>query len=25
MFVYEGELFWGGDRMWMLRERLAGK
>jgi 2-hydroxychromene-2-carboxylate isomerase len=25
MFVYEGELFWGGDRMWLLRERLEGK
>jgi 2-hydroxychromene-2-carboxylate isomerase len=24
-FVLEGELFWGGDRMWLLRERLAGK
>jgi 2-hydroxychromene-2-carboxylate isomerase len=25
MFVYDGELFWGGDRMWLLRERLEGK
>lgn len=25
MFVLDGELFWGGDRMWLLRERLAGK
>ena len=24
-FVLEGELFWGGDRMWLLHERLAGK
>jgi 2-hydroxychromene-2-carboxylate isomerase len=24
-FVLDGELFWGGDRMWLLRERLAGK
>ncbi|MDF2233016.1 DsbA family protein [Albimonas sp. CAU 1670] len=21
-FVYEGELFWGGDRLWMLEARL---
>jgi 2-hydroxychromene-2-carboxylate isomerase len=25
MFILDGELFWGGDRMWLLRERLAGK
>jgi 2-hydroxychromene-2-carboxylate isomerase len=25
MFVYDGELFWGGDRLWLLRERLEGK
>jgi 2-hydroxychromene-2-carboxylate isomerase len=25
MFVLEGELFWGGDRMWLLRERLEKK
>jgi 2-hydroxychromene-2-carboxylate isomerase len=24
-FVLEGELFWGGDRMWLLRDRFAGK
>jgi 2-hydroxychromene-2-carboxylate isomerase len=22
-FVIDGELFWGGDRVWMVRERLA--
>ena len=22
-FVVEGELFWGGDRLWMVREKLA--
>jgi 2-hydroxychromene-2-carboxylate isomerase len=22
-FVIEGELFWGGDRLWMVREKLA--
>ena len=22
-FFVEGELFWGGDRLWMVRERLA--
>lgn len=25
MFVLDGELFWGGDRIWLLRERLAKK
>jgi len=24
MFVFEDELFWGGDRIGLLRERLAG-
>jgi 2-hydroxychromene-2-carboxylate isomerase len=23
MFVIDGELFWGGDRLWMVREKLA--
>ena len=23
MFVMDGELFWGGDRLWMVREKLA--
>jgi hypothetical protein len=23
--VFDGELLWGGDRMRLLRERLAGK
>lgn len=23
MFVFEGEQFWGNDRIWLLRERLA--
>jgi 2-hydroxychromene-2-carboxylate isomerase len=23
-FVLDGEIFWGGDRLWMLRERLKG-
>jgi 2-hydroxychromene-2-carboxylate isomerase len=22
MFVIDGELFWGGDRLWMVREKL---
>ena len=22
MFVVDGELFWGGDRLWMVREKL---
>ena len=22
-FVLDGELFWGGDRIWMVREKLA--
>ncbi len=22
-FVVEGEIFWGGDRLWMVREKLA--
>lgn len=22
-FVIDGEIFWGGDRIWMVRERLA--
>jgi 2-hydroxychromene-2-carboxylate isomerase len=22
-FVIDGELFWGGDRLWMVREKLA--
>ncbi|HXR36727.1 MAG TPA: DsbA family protein, partial [Candidatus Binataceae bacterium] len=21
-FVIDGELFWGGDRLWMVREKL---
>ena len=25
-FVIDGELFWGGDRLWMVREKLeAGR
>ena len=24
-FVIEGEIFWGGDRLWMAREKLASK
>ena len=24
-FVFDGELFWGGDRIWLLRERLDEK
>jgi 2-hydroxychromene-2-carboxylate isomerase len=24
-FVFEGELFWGGDRIGLLRERLDEK
>lgn len=24
-FVLDGEIFWGGDRLWMLRDRLVGK
>jgi 2-hydroxychromene-2-carboxylate isomerase len=24
-FVIDGELFWGGDRLWMVREKLEGK
>jgi 2-hydroxychromene-2-carboxylate isomerase len=24
-FVLDGELFWGADRIWLLRERLAAK
>jgi 2-hydroxychromene-2-carboxylate isomerase len=23
MFVIDGELFWGGDRLWMVREKLS--
>jgi 2-hydroxychromene-2-carboxylate isomerase len=23
MLVFDDELFWGGDRVWLLRERLA--
>ena len=23
-FVVDGELFWGGDRLWMVRDKLAG-
>jgi 2-hydroxychromene-2-carboxylate isomerase len=23
MFVIDGEIFWGGDRLWMAREKLA--
>ncbi len=23
-FVIDGELFWGGDRIWMVREKLSG-
>jgi len=23
-FVVDGELFWGGDRIWMVREKLGG-
>jgi len=22
-FVIDGEIFWGGDRLWMVREKLA--
>ena len=22
-FVIDGEIFWGGDRIWMVREKLA--
>jgi 2-hydroxychromene-2-carboxylate isomerase len=22
-FVIAGEIFWGGDRLWMVREKLA--
>jgi 2-hydroxychromene-2-carboxylate isomerase len=25
MFVFDGELFWGGDRIGLLRERLDEK
>jgi 2-hydroxychromene-2-carboxylate isomerase len=25
MFVVDGELFWGGDRIWMVREKLEAK
>ena len=25
MFVIDGELFWGGDRLWMVREKLAAR
>jgi 2-hydroxychromene-2-carboxylate isomerase len=24
-FLLDGELFWGADRIWLLRERLAAK
>ncbi|HLW71860.1 MAG TPA: DsbA family protein [Candidatus Binataceae bacterium] len=24
-FVIDGEVFWGGDRLWMVREKLAEK
>ncbi|MAS41819.1 MAG: disulfide bond formation protein DsbA [Rhodobacteraceae bacterium] len=24
-FVHEGELFWGGDRIWMLEDRLRAR
>ncbi|WP_339948762.1 DsbA family protein [uncultured Albimonas sp.] len=24
-FLYEGELFWGGDRLWMLEDRLRAR
>jgi 2-hydroxychromene-2-carboxylate isomerase len=24
-FVIDGEIFWGGDRLWMVRDRLKGK
>jgi 2-hydroxychromene-2-carboxylate isomerase len=24
-FVVDGEIFWGGDRLWMVREKLASK
>jgi 2-hydroxychromene-2-carboxylate isomerase len=24
-FVIDGEIFWGGDRLWMVREKLAQK
>jgi len=24
-FVIDGELFWGGDRIWMVREKLASE
>jgi 2-hydroxychromene-2-carboxylate isomerase len=23
-FVVDGEIFWGGDRLWMVREKLGG-
>jgi 2-hydroxychromene-2-carboxylate isomerase len=23
-FAIDGELFWGGDRIWMVREKLSG-
>jgi 2-hydroxychromene-2-carboxylate isomerase len=22
-FVVDGEIFWGGDRLWMVREKLG--
>jgi len=25
LFVIDGELFWGGDRLWMVREKLAAR
>jgi 2-hydroxychromene-2-carboxylate isomerase len=25
MFVIDGELFWGGDRLWMVREKLGAE
>jgi 2-hydroxychromene-2-carboxylate isomerase len=24
-FVIDGEIFWGGDRLWMVREKLQGR
>jgi 2-hydroxychromene-2-carboxylate isomerase len=24
-FVIDGEIFWGGDRLWMAREKLASR
>jgi 2-hydroxychromene-2-carboxylate isomerase len=24
-FVVDGEIFWGGDRLWMVREKLASE